>query len=728
MKKPLKVFILAGQSNMEGQGFIAADPARNAGKGSLEHLAKDPATAPRYKHLVDTKGTWRTRDDVYIHYLERKGKLTIGYGADEQKIGPELGFGWIMGDHYREPVLLIKLAWGGKSLAADFRPPSAGGKVGPYYTELIRGTRKAIARIAKDFPELADTSPELCGFGWHQGWNDRVNQTFNDEYEKNLACLIRDLRRDLGAERLPFVIAETGMTGPTETHPRALSLMKAQAAVARYPEFQGNVAFVGTRDFWRAQEDSPSGQGYHWNTNAETYYLIGDAMGKAMRDLVRTPNATRTTFSIGKPGKSANDKLNIAFIGSGGWIAQQPYNQGCSEENLVAFCDVDHNQCAGNMKKWRTDQPFFEDFRKMLDKMHKQIDAVVVSTPDHTHFPATQMAMERGIHVYTQKPLAHNIWQVRTLAKSKEKYKLITQMGNQGHSDDGTRNSVELVRAGVIGDVTRVLCRNDGPSMGGEHFGNPATMPPPRSPIPAGLDWDLWLGPTAQRDFYRDYLPLKWRAFYDFGSGMLGDFGCHTFDTPVWALDLDPPTVVECLYRTASLDGLIPTSSHIRFHFPAKGKRGPVVLDWFDGAGDWSRAGSFETFGVDKDELNGNACLMLGTKGILGCGTHAGQPTLYPEPVQSAWQASPPPKTIARVQGGPFREWMRGIKGEGPEPASNFSVSANLTEIILLGVLAQRFNTRIEWDAKAGRIKNHPELNAFVKEPARAGWRFGENV
>jgi hypothetical protein len=119
---------------------------------------------------------------------------------------------------------------------------------------------------------------------------------------------------------------------------------------------------------------------------------------------------------------------------------------------------------------------------------------------------------------------------------------------------------------------------------------------------------------------------------------------------------------------------------------------------------------------------------MLGTKGILGCGTHAGQPTLYPEPVQSAWQASPPPKAIARVQGGPFREWMRGIKGEGPEPASNFSVSANLTEIILLGVLAQRFNTRIEWDAKAGRIKNHPELNAFVKEPARAGWRFGENV
>ena len=433
-------------------------------------------------------------------------------------------------------------------------------------------------------------------------------------------------------------------------------------------------------------------------------------------------------FAIGKPGKSANGKLNIAFIGSGGWIAQQPYKQGCSEENLVAFCDVDRNQCAENMKNWRTNQPFFDDFRVMLDKMHKEIDAVVVSTPDHTHFAATQMAMERGIHVYTQKPLAHNLWQCRTLAKSKERYKVITQMGNQGHADDGIRNSVEAVRAGVIGKVSRVLCRNDGPDMGGTHFGNPAMMPPPASALPDGLAWDLWLGPTAKREFYRDYLPQKWRAFYDFGSGMLGDFGCHTFDTPVWALDLDPPTVVECLYREKSLEGLIPKSSHIRFHFPAKGARGPVILDWFDGAPDWKRAGQIETFGAEQDALVGRACWLLGTKGLLGCGTHAGQPILFPEAVRQEWKTNPPPKTIPRVAGGPFREWMRAIKGEGPEPGSNFKVSANLTEIILLGVLAQRFNTRIEWDTKSGRITNHPEFNAFVKEPVREGWRFGENL
>lgn len=180
------------------------------------------------------------------------------------------------------------------------------------------------------------------------------------------------------------------------------------------------------------------------------------------------------------------------------------------------------------------------------------------------------MAMERGVHVYTQKPLTHNIWQCRTLRKAADKYKVVTQMGNQGHSGNGIRQSVEAVRAGVIGDVKQVYCRNSGPQMGNNHFANPKTMPPPSSPVPDGLAWDLWLGPTAKRDFYADYLPKKWRAFYDFGLGMLGDFGCHTLDTPVWALDLDPPTVVECLSREKSLDGVIPSGSHVRFHFAAK--------------------------------------------------------------------------------------------------------------------------------------------------------------
>jgi predicted dehydrogenase len=230
------------------------------------------------------------------------------------------------------------------------------------------------------------------------------------------------------------------------------------------------------------------------------------------------------------------------------------------------------------------------------------------------------------------------------------------------------------------------------------------------------------------RPFYRDYLPYKWRAFYDFGSGMLGDWGCHTLDTPVWTLDLDPPTVVECLERKDSLQGVITAGSRLKFHFPAKGARGPVVLYWFDGPQDWSKVGRIDKFGAENGAHLGRACWMVGTKGMIGCGTHAGEPTIIPAPLRKQWQADPPKQSIPRVEGGPFREWLRAIKGTGPEPGSNFSYSANLTEIILLGVLAQRFNTRIEWDAKNAQITNHPELNAFVKEPVRKGWEYGESL
>jgi hypothetical protein len=303
--RPVKVFILAGQSNMEGQGFITAEPNRNGGKGSLEFIVKNPETAPRFTHLVDEAGQWRTRDDVWISYLDRTGALTVGYGARKELIGPELGFGWVVGNAFDEPVLLIKCAWGGKSLAVDFRPPSAGkvpyslGEkqdaaiaqdstiVGRYYRETVTLTKAALGKV-KDLVPGSNGQYVISGFGWHQGWNDRINDQFNAEYEENLSHFIRDMRKDLGVPGLPFVIAETGMSGPEEKHPRALSLMKAQAGVAQRPEFQGNVAFVGTKAFWRPQDQSPTGQGYHWNTNAETYYLIGEAMGEAMKGLLKS--------------------------------------------------------------------------------------------------------------------------------------------------------------------------------------------------------------------------------------------------------------------------------------------------------------------------------------------------------------------------------------------------------------------------------------------------------
>ena len=308
--KPVRVFVLAGQSNMEGHGIVAADPKRNGGQGSLEFLVKEAATAIRFAPLVGAAGQWRKRDDVWITYLDRKGPLTVGYGANDGMIGPELGFGWVLGDALDEPVLLIKCAWGGKSLAVDFRPPSAGkpayslgakadaavaqdpGIVGKYYRETLSLTKVALANI-KDLVPGSDGRYVLSGFGWHQGWNDRINDKFNAEYENNMACFIRDIRKDLGVPALPFVIAETGMSGPDENHPRALSLMKAQAAVAERPEFKGNVAFVGTRAFWRPSEQSPSKQDYHWNSNAETYFLIGEAMGKAMQRLITTGTAHR---------------------------------------------------------------------------------------------------------------------------------------------------------------------------------------------------------------------------------------------------------------------------------------------------------------------------------------------------------------------------------------------------------------------------------------------------
>ena len=281
------VFILSGQSNMVGAGEVSSQLSRNVGKGSLEWLTENPITAPHYQHLRNEDGSWQQRDDVQICFFDRRGPLQPGYGSTQNKIGPELGFGCCIGDTFDEPVLLIKIAWGGKSLAEDFRPPSLEGKTGLYYTKILEHTKNVLRQADQLFPQLTGRTFLLEGFGWHQGWNDRINQSFNDAYEHNMIQFIKDIRRDLKEPALPFVIAETGMSGPEEKHPRALSLMAAQKAVADLPEFKGNVAFVSTQDFYRPANESPSSQAYHWNNNAETYYLIGEHMGHAMVRLLK---------------------------------------------------------------------------------------------------------------------------------------------------------------------------------------------------------------------------------------------------------------------------------------------------------------------------------------------------------------------------------------------------------------------------------------------------------
>jgi len=292
--EPLKVFILAGQSNMVGHGEI-----EKGNRGNLIYLVENDEKGA-YQHLVNENGDWKVRDDVFIYFNHQEkihtGGLTVGYGANENTIGPELQFGHVVGDHYEGDVLIIKTAWGGKSLAVDFfppgesgykKPPISAGDSGYYYVQMLSIVNEVLDNLGDYVPPYEGQGYEIMGFGWHQGWNDRINQEANDAYRENMIQFIKDVRKDLGEPKLPFVMATTGMSGWEETHPRALSLMEAQLAVADFPEFMGNVKVVETRDFWREVEDSPANQSYHWNRNAASYFLIGKSMGESMLDMLK---------------------------------------------------------------------------------------------------------------------------------------------------------------------------------------------------------------------------------------------------------------------------------------------------------------------------------------------------------------------------------------------------------------------------------------------------------
>ncbi len=288
--KALQVYILAGQSNMEGQSVVDLTGKNyNDGRGTLVEVMARPANAERYAHLRAKDGSWVVRKDVWIRYQREKqpllvGELSVGYAVygDKHHFGPELQFGHVVGEASRDQVLLIKTAWGGKSLFRDFRPPSAGGVVGPYYVKMLAEVRAALADLKKDFPSYDGSPVELAGFVWYQGWNDGVNpKTAVPEYEQNLAHLIRDVRKELNAPKLPVVIGE--LTGPWVDAPKEwTALRQAQANVARMPEFKDTVVFVPTREFVRKPADSPNpSHGHHEFGNAETYFLVGDALGKA---------------------------------------------------------------------------------------------------------------------------------------------------------------------------------------------------------------------------------------------------------------------------------------------------------------------------------------------------------------------------------------------------------------------------------------------------------------
>jgi len=301
-RSPVKVFILAGQSNMEGQGVADLEGKDyNEGRGTLKFLMRDPAKAPLFKHLKDGAGQWTSRQDVWVRYQPEQGQLQAGqlslgytvYG-DKHHFGPELQFGHVMGDLLSNQVLLIKTAWGGKSLYTDFRPPSSGGKVGAYYLKMLAEIREALANLKTDFPGYGGRGYELAGFVWYQGWNDGVDPIHAvPEYEQNLVNLIRDVRKDLDAPKLPIIIGE--LTGPwVQAEGEWAALRKAQANAAARAEFAGTVQFVETHDFVRKPEDSPCpGHGHHEFANAETYFLVGNALGEGMKRLLQPKSAAQ---------------------------------------------------------------------------------------------------------------------------------------------------------------------------------------------------------------------------------------------------------------------------------------------------------------------------------------------------------------------------------------------------------------------------------------------------
>jgi Carbohydrate esterase, sialic acid-specific acetylesterase len=297
--KVLKVFILAGQSNMEGQAVVdLSGKDYNDGKGTLAELIRDPAQGARYKHLKAGDGPWVKRDDVWMHYQREgapllTGPLGLGYSVygDQHHFGAELQFGHVIGDHYDNQVLLIKTAWGGKSLAVDFRPPSSGGTVGPYYSLMIKDITTTLNSLKQEYPAYDGAGFELAGFVWWHGWNDFVDNKSTMAYEQNLINLIHDVRKDLKAPTLPFVIGE--LTGPwkkddKETPAAAKTIRDAQAAVAARPEFSKSVIFVETKTFARDPQVSPNpGHGHHEFGNAETYFLVGDALAQGMKQVLK---------------------------------------------------------------------------------------------------------------------------------------------------------------------------------------------------------------------------------------------------------------------------------------------------------------------------------------------------------------------------------------------------------------------------------------------------------
>ncbi|WP_247232884.1 Gfo/Idh/MocA family protein [Telluribacter sp. SYSU D00476] len=449
---------------------------------------------------------------------------------------------------------------------------------------------------------------------------------------------------------------------------------------------------------------------------------------------------------LGRGYVAPSDKLNIAAVGCGGkadYNIQQAYNGG--SDNVVALCDVDDRQAQKYRAQFQK-APYYRDFRQMLEKEAKNIDAVIITTPDHMHYPVAMAAMQLGKHVYVEKPLTKDIWEARMLTEAARKHKVVTQMGNQGSSGDGTRHTEAIVQSGMVGDVHTVEVWTNRPVW-------PQGVKSPKDrgesqTVPKEVDWNLWLGTAPERPYHEAYMPFRWRGYWDFGTGALGDMGCHFIDVPFRALKLGYPTSVECsvgsvyadFFQEAFFDDVCPPSSSIHLRFPSQVKNGEELrLNWYDGGirPQLPDGCDYQTVFGDPD----GGILFIGTKGIVSAELFGDNPRLWPE---AKFKGTTLPKpTRPLVEGGwpgHQQQWVKACKqGFGAYTSSSFDQAGPLTETVLMGNLAVRSflyrepkadgkgvnfpgRQKLLWDGKNMKITNFTPANQFVRREYRTGW------
>jgi predicted dehydrogenase len=407
-----------------------------------------------------------------------------------------------------------------------------------------------------------------------------------------------------------------------------------------------------------------------------------------------------------RPG--ANERLNIGIIGAGG---QGGSNLGnvARTENIVALCDVDDRRAAGAYQRF-PQATRYADFRQMLERQ-RNLDAVVVSTPDNTHALASVMAMRLGKAVYCEKPLTHDVYEARLMRDVARERRVATQMGNMGTGDNGFRRGVDVIRAGALGDVREVHVWTNRPI-----WPQGMTRAPAEQPVPAGVNWDLWLGPAPMRPYNQAYLPFSWRGWWDFGTGAIGDMACHTMNLPFMGLRLGAPTAVSATTRQPVNDQSPPEGLTAIFEFPARGNLPPVRLTWYERG-----LPPRELFRgmAENQRLSDSGCLLVGSRcSMYSPSDYGSEQRRLPEGNFNDVQvADALPRSI-----GHHAEWLRAIRG-GPAPLSNFvDYAAVLTEAALLGNVAVRAGTRITYDAASGRVTNSDVANRYIRREYRQGW------